>query len=621
MAILRLTQQEDNNLEEIVKTILSDPSLTGRVLKVANSSRSGAATPIVTLEDAVMRLGFQTLRNLALGFSLLSSNPKVVCEAFDYQGFWYESLGRGVAAQQLSESADKGSPAECYICGLLASMGRLALAYVHPEPYSRVLQQIKPGTSEDLIAIEGREFGVSHRELTEAMLLDWGFPREVARAAAIYPQPQSGQRQGDSNTLRNLAATLRLADGITTTLNQGGFGGGVPDDFRQQLVELGVPADNIEPLLDSIRKSWADWSKTLNLDPAKQEVAGLPASLNAEKSSGSAPGSSAAGSRDDLKVLVLDADEPSRRKLEGWLAANGCRLIHAAQLKDALVQIVSQPPQIILARGKTNDAEALELCKAIRKFEAGRAIYFLLATRQQDAKALAPAYAAGIDDYLVLPYECSNVITRFRAARRTLQLQATVSAQEKMLQQQISELAVLNRKLHLAALTDPLTQLPNRRYAEERLREEWTHSAQSGAPLSVLAADLDHFKKVNDTHGHMVGDVLLTEIARLFREQLRGEDIACRIGGEEFLVICPGTDEAGARACGERLRAAVEANEILVSGSRHKVTISLGVATRQPQLDSANALLKAADDASYASKRAGRNRVTCVPIPGSQMAA
>jgi two-component system cell cycle response regulator len=138
----------------------------------------------------------------------------------------------------------------------------------------------------------------------------------------------------------------------------------------------------------------------------------------------------------------------------------------------------------------------------------------------------------------------------------------------------------------------------------------WENSTRAGMPLSVIMVDIDHFKKVNDSHGHGVGDLVLKETASVLRRTTRQGEEASRLGGEEFLVICPNTDEAHAAVCAERLRSAVERNLIRSGTFDGTVTISLGVAQRTSDMTNFDALLKAADDAVYSAKSLGRNRHT-----------
>jgi diguanylate cyclase (GGDEF)-like protein len=150
-----------------------------------------------------------------------------------------------------------------------------------------------------------------------------------------------------------------------------------------------------------------------------------------------------------------------------------------------------------------------------------------------------------------------------------------------------------------------------------RLAEEWATARRNGTEFSAVILDIDHFKQVNDTLGHDAGDKVLIETARIMQRVTRGADACARIGGEEFLVICPNTGKEGALLCAERLRGAVEANTVQLSDGEVRVTISLGIAELTPGMGDFEALLKVADEAVYRAKRLGRNRAE-IGIPPDQ---
>ena len=614
MQILQLTQAEESGLDEIVKVVRSDPSLTGRILKVANAVTLTGAPPVTTLEEAVMRLGFELLRDLVLGFSLVSNNPRAACRAFDYAAFWHSSLGRAVAAQYLTELQGRGSSSESYVCGLLGGIGRLALAAAHPERYSRLLQGDGVDSPDALAAVESSAFGINNWELTEALLQDWGFPARLARAASTYQQT-NGEESPSVEHLGQLRKILGLAERLAEAIDAGMVTfETLPNDLKAALVSVEIEEGQLRGALPAIKATWVEWGALMNVHPpvpTRSETARGPVSI-----SGGAPVKMPTP-MPATDLLLLEADDGVDKRIEGWLRPAGYPVVRVRSVREALNYVVTHSPQIVVAHGHSDDAEAIELCKALRKFAAGALVFFLLATSNRDPRHLMAAFDAGADDYLLLPGSEGDALLRLRSAQRVLQLRAKVVAQERMLEQNLAELTVANRKLHRTAMTDELTQLPNRRFAEESLREEWQAAASRDLDLSLIVGDIDHFKRVNDTHGHLVGDVVLAAVARVFRQECRGSDLACRFGGEEFLVICPSTDLEGARRCAERLREKVEATELILGSMTYHATMSFGVASRRHGsrvAASAELLLKAADDASYQSKSGGRNQVSCARL-------
>ena len=169
---------------------------------------------------------------------------------------------------------------------------------------------------------------------------------------------------------------------------------------------------------------------------------------------------------------------------------------------------------------------------------------------------------------------------------------------------------VFQRQMYESALRDGLTKVFNKKYFTDYLEKEFAFAARHGGPLALIFLDIDHFKKINDTHGHPAGDFVLSELSQLMAELLRTEDVLARFGGEEFTILCRGSDQNGARVVAERLRKAVEQRKLTFGGKDIPVSISLGVVSiPESGITDHNAFLAAADRALYEAKRSGRNRV------------
>ncbi len=170
---------------------------------------------------------------------------------------------------------------------------------------------------------------------------------------------------------------------------------------------------------------------------------------------------------------------------------------------------------------------------------------------------------------------------------------------------------IFQKQMYESALRDGLTKAFNKKYFTDRLESELTFALRHESPLVLVMFDIDHFKKVNDTHGHQAGDLVLSEISTLLTGALRAEDVFARYGGEEFAVICRGTDLTQATIVGERMRKAVEKHRFTFEGTHIPVTISVGIAgLPDPAVKDATDLVARADKALYQSKHGGRNRVT-----------
>jgi diguanylate cyclase (GGDEF)-like protein len=343
----------------------------------------------------------------------------------------------------------------------------------------------------------------------------------------------------------------------------------------------------------------------LKLDPTKIEP--LEAEfkpLDAKAGSG-APDQTG----DQLRILVVDDDAMSLRYMESHLSKAGHEIATARNAHDAMRVLLQFNPQVVITDWIMPGMDGLQLCRTIRETEIGRQVYVIMVTSHDDKGRLTEAFAAGCDDYLTKPVHPQELCARTRAASRVVQLQSDLSRENSEVQQYAAELSIGNRQLQREVWTDPLTGLPNRRFARESLAEAWEASVRRGQPFACIMVDVDHFKRVNDTFGHAAGDLVLKGTAASLRKSVRRSDVLCRFGGEEFLVVCPDIDANGAFRTAERLRKAIESNVIDSDLFTGNVTISAGAAMWNEGMADVDVLLKLADDALYDAKRAGRNRV------------
>jgi diguanylate cyclase (GGDEF)-like protein len=229
-------------------------------------------------------------------------------------------------------------------------------------------------------------------------------------------------------------------------------------------------------------------------------------------------------------------------------------------------------------------------------------VIVLTACRDVDSKV--EAFSAGADDYITKPFEVAEVEARIRSMLRRREVLV-------QLERSVRDLASTNQRMEQLLMVDEKTGLYNFREFQRRLREEWLRAERYGAPLSLVFADIDHFKKVNDTLGHQAGDRLLQEFATLLSGGARANDVAARYGGEEFAVILPHTESAMAYRVVDRIRRAVKEFVFLEDETPTRITISGGVATfpSSSDVDSVETLLRSADRALYRAKDLGRDRV------------
>jgi len=263
----------------------------------------------------------------------------------------------------------------------------------------------------------------------------------------------------------------------------------------------------------------------------------------------------------------------------------------------AVFQAAESNFELVIVNANFEDYDPLRLCSQLRSLERTRFLPILLIAEQGDDDLIVRALDLGVTDYIMRPIDPNELIarslTQIRRKRCNDRLRASV--------RQTIELAV----------TDGLTGLHNRRYLDNHLKLLIDRATARGRALSVCITDIDRFKLVNDTYGHDAGDVVLREFASRVRSAVRGADLACRYGGEEFVLVMPDTTPDMAAGVAERLRAIVESEPFRIPGTdvALSVTASLGIAAMLPGGDTPDALLKRADNALYEAKRSGRNRV------------
>ncbi|MFH1420038.1 MAG: diguanylate cyclase [Planctomycetota bacterium] len=317
------------------------------------------------------------------------------------------------------------------------------------------------------------------------------------------------------------------------------------------------------------------------------------------------------------KVLVVDDDPAMLHLLSKYLLGCGYEVLTAANGPEAIQIAGTDAPPIIITDWAMPEMDGIELCRALRAHEGIRFAYIIVVTAHSNTERLSQAFEMGADDFLSKPICKPELLARIRVGEHIFQLEEDLAKRTREIHRLNAQMAVTNDKLAEAndklqqmATTDELTGLYNRREAMSRLKQLWDSADRYDHTLSCVMLDIDHFKRFNDAHGHAIGDKVLKKTAAVLRSNVRSTDSVCRIGGEEFLVLCPNIGLQGAVVCAEHLRSAVEQHEVEVRGKRLNVTISLGAAERRPDMAKPDDVLKQADDALYASKEAGRNRVT-----------
>lgn len=470
--IIALGQDPATNLNDVAAAVQTDPALSAKVLRMANSPLYARRRKISNLRQALMLFGLNGTLTLALSFSLVNSLRASVGKGLDYALFWRRSIGAAAAAQALSQHLRIDNREEAFLAGLLQDIGMLALDKAYQDLYSGL--RSRQQSHDRLVAHEQAELGVDHAEVGAWLLSTWNLPENICYATG------SSHRSSYLEVPENSAG---LADCV-----------------------------NIGALLADV------WLRP-DHDQAVEEVA--------ERA---------------MRLRGIDAEQ-------------------LAELMPAV-------------QGALQEASAL--------------------------------FDVDLGDIELMERTASQ-------AKEVLLMRQLVSIQETaILRQQSEELSSRTRVLEEQVHHDILTGVFNRRYLEQLLESEFTAANSHSWPLAIAFVDIDDFKRVNDTHGHPDGDAVLRAIAQLLEQICRLGDAIGRYGGDEFLLVLPGTDLAGAEVvCQRAVESCRNLRHRLSSDESLEVTLSIGLAVHgEPvSFDNLKYMLRAADQALYQAKARGRDRV------------
>jgi two-component system cell cycle response regulator len=297
-----------------------------------------------------------------------------------------------------------------------------------------------------------------------------------------------------------------------------------------------------------------------------------------------------------MKILIADDEPVSRRMLQVLLEKWGYDVISAEDGDAAWEKLkIPDAPRMALLDWMMPGQNGVDVCRALRKLRPAPYTYILLLTAKDAKESVVEGLESGADDYLTKPFNPQELKARIRVGLRLLELEDNlVQAREAM---------------RFKATHDTLTGVWNRGAILESLDREVWRSRREGLSLGVLIGDLDHFKSVNDTYGHLAGDAVLREVSKRLQTGVRPYDAVGRYGGEEFLILLPGCNGSDTREKAERLREAILQEPVVTSTGTLNVTMSIGaVATADWPTDTANQILQMADLALYRAKEEGRNR-------------
>ena len=603
LAIVRLLQREDFKIDDLLRLVQSDPAIAGNLLKFSNAASYGHSRPIVSLSKAIITLGTFRVRNLVLALSVLHHHRDGDCPEFDYARFWSRSLASAISAQALASYA-KITPEENFTAGLLSCVGELALASIFPERYGEIILA-SDRASQKRLGLEQEAFGTDHRELTATLLLEWGFPEALVSAIYHCEAPDDADLLEGSRGY-GLAYSLHIAlDLAEICVSDNGQRWAMLPNLFAKAARLGISSDELNSMADGIIASWIEWGTMLEIQT--REINSFTDLLASSQPRDKSLASS--GVSNNRPALLICNESPEFNVVAGYLEMNGYVVNYASNATDGLIKALEVKPDLVLIEMSAADMDGSTLCRALRDIPRGGSSYIIIVVDHIDADLLEKMLEMGADDCLLRPITGLSLQEKLRGVFKILQLQHELVKERNELVSSASAWAGSNRRLIHVAMTDPLTQLPNRRHGMDTFSAEWAFARANNLTLACMMIDIDHFKDINDRYGHKAGDSVLVKLAILLQTGARSEDLVFRYGGEEFCIVCPGSTLETACTVAERIRQNVANQAFQLKEMDIAVTVSIGVAIMLPQHADEGALIHDADAAMYRAKHSGRNQV------------
>jgi diguanylate cyclase (GGDEF)-like protein len=607
LAIVRLLQRDDYKVDDLVRLIQSDPAIAGALLKFSNAASFGHSRPIVSISKAVITLGTLRVRVLVLALSVLQNHREGKCAKFDYSRFWSRALAAAISAQALA-SYSRVIPEENFTAGLLCSVGELALASIFPDRYGEIISA-SVDSSQNRLALEHEAFDTDHRELAATLLLEWGLPEVLATAIYHCEMPDEGEFL-EGSRLHGMTLSLQVALALADTC--------VADDATRwtllpnlfsKAARLGISTEDLSSMADGIIASWREWGELLKIQT--HGVASFSEMLASPQPREILSNSVDSRSQVTRSALLIGTEPIELTAISGYLESNGCAVKSVSNSTEGLLLALEEHQDLVIIEMSASNIDGAAFCKALRSNTRGQSSYIIFILDQENTGQLKQVLDMDADDILLRPITAVSLHGKLRGVFRIIQLQQELIKERNGLVNFAGEWAGTNRRLTHVAMTDPLTQIANRRHGMDFLASECMFSKSNHLPLACLMIDIDHFKQVNDKYGHKGGDTVLEKLAVLLQAGARSGDLVFRYGGEEFCIICPGATLETARAVAERIRLNVADQPFSVDNAKILVTVSIGVAIMKQTHADEESLIRDADTALYRAKESGRNRICC----------
>jgi diguanylate cyclase (GGDEF)-like protein len=312
---------------------------------------------------------------------------------------------------------------------------------------------------------------------------------------------------------------------------------------------------------------------------------------------------------DEQSIVIVDDMPDNLRLLTGILNEQGYKVRPAPSGTRALATIQKEPPALILLDIMMPDMDGYEVCRQLKADEGTNDIPIIFLSALNEVFDKVKAFKAGGVDFITKPFQVEEVLARVRTHLTIRAQQDALALKNEELERKNALITEQAKELEQLATKDYLTGLPNRRDFQAKASREVKRFERNRKPFAIIMIDIDHFKQVNDTHGHDFGDSVLVATGRRLEKMLRAQDIVARWGGEEFIALLPETEAEGAKHAAEKIRMRIAAYRHDLKDFSASITATLGIAVFDDDADSIEACIKRADNALYLGKKQGRNRV------------
>ncbi len=297
-----------------------------------------------------------------------------------------------------------------------------------------------------------------------------------------------------------------------------------------------------------------------------------------------------------VSALIVEDDKETRELIHEFIKDIFIKVYKTKSAEEAQILLKSDETiQLILLDWNLPGLSGIEFSKILRETTDNRYIYILMITGEQSSDSMILAYEKGVDDYIVKPFQFSELKAKLKSAQRIIEME--------------NKLRKKYKEAHYKSIYDSLTNVFNRAEIFEKLNVEYVRHTRNKLIFGIILIDIDYFKKINDTFGHQYGDYVLKKTAEIIKNRCRSYDYIGRYGGEEFLIICPETDKNSLYSIANRIREAVMEYDFEYKNVKSNITISAGIATSD-ETHSFDSMLELADKRLYNSKSSGRNKIT-----------